>query len=135
MPLIFAGAGCRAGRHVGTLTASVDLAPTIAELCGATMPEAHGRSLIRLLVEEESSARPYVVIGAGGSLAMWTPERTAIVPAEGEARLYVKPDDRCEVNDVHQHETERAEAMTRTARAFVEASARAGVMEVPALEP
>ena len=38
VPLLFAGAGCRAGRHVGGLTASVDLAPTIAELAGATLP-------------------------------------------------------------------------------------------------
>ena len=132
VPLIFAGAGCRAGRHAGALTASVDLGPTIAELAGATMPDAHGRSLLRLLEGEEAD-RPYVVIGSGAELAMWTPERTAIVPAEGEPRLYVKPDDRCEVNDVQQHESDRAEGMARTLRAFVEASARTGPMEVPEL--
>jgi len=135
VPLIFAGAGCRAGRHVGAHTASVDLGPTIAELAGATMPAAHGRSLLRLLAGEEVSDRPYVAIGGAGSLAMWTTDRTLIVPAEGEPRLYVKPDDRCEANDVQQHEADRAEGMARTLRAFVEASARAGVMEVPALEP
>ena len=129
VPLIFAGAGCRSGRHVGALTASVDLAPTIADLFGATMPEAHGHSLVRLLAEEEQVTRPYIVIGAGESLAIWTPERTLIVPGEGEPRLYVKPDDRCEVNDVHQHETDRAESMARTLRAFVEASARPGPIE------
>ena len=66
VPLIFAGAGCRAGRHVGALTASVDLAPTIAELAGASMPEAHGRSLVRLLAGEDAADRPYVAIGGGG---------------------------------------------------------------------
>jgi arylsulfatase A-like enzyme len=133
VPLIFAGAGCRAGRHVGALTAAVDLAPTIAELAGATMPDAHGRSLLRLL-EGEEAERPYIAIGGGAELAMWTPERTVIVPAEGEPRLFVKPDDRCEVNDVQQHESDRAEGMARTLRAFVEASERAGPMEVPTLE-
>ena len=118
VPLIFAGAGCRAGRHVGAHTASVDLGPTIAELAGATMPAAHGRSLLRLLAGEEVSDRPYVAIGGGASLAMWTADRTLIVPAEGEPRLYVKPDDRCEVNDVQQHEADRAEGMARTLRAY-----------------
>ena len=106
-----------------------------AELAGATWPDTQGRSLVRSLAEDEAVERPYVVVGAGGSLAMWTPERTLIVPVEGEPRLYVKPDDRCEVNDVQQHETERAEGMARTLRAFVEASGRVGVLEMPALEP
>lgn len=135
VPLIFAGAGFRAGRHVGSLTASVDLGPTIAELAGTTWPDAQGRSLVKLLSEDESAPRPYIAIGGGESLAMWTPERTLIVPAQGDARLYVKPDDRCEVNDVQQHEADRAEGMARTLRAFAEASARAGALEVPALEP
>ena len=90
---------------------------------------------MRLLSEDESAGRPYVAIGGGGALAMWTPERTLIFPPEGELRLYVKPDDRCEVNDVQQHEADRAEGMARTLRAFAEASARPGPLEVPALEP
>ena len=87
------------------------------------------------LLEGEEAERPYIAIGGGAELAMWTPERTVIVPAEGEPRLYVKPDDRCEVNDVQQHESDRAEGMAGTLRAFVEASSRAGPMEVPPLEP
>ena len=135
VPLIFAGAGFRAGRHVGALTASVDLGPTIAEMAGATWPDSQGRSLVRLLTEEEAAGRPYVAIGGGGALAMWTPERTLILPPEGELRLYVKPDDRCEVNDVQQHEADRAEGTARTLRAFAEATARPGPLEVPGLEP
>ena len=69
----------------------------------------------------EERGREFVALAAGASLAAWTPERTLILPEEGEPRLYVKPDDRCEVNDVRQHEIDRAEAIEAELRAFIAA--------------
>lgn len=50
----------RAGTNVGALTSAVDLFPTIAELCGATVPDSlqvDGRSLVPLL-EDPHAAWP-----------------------------------------------------------------------------
>ena len=136
VPLLFAGAGCRPGRHVGALTASVDIAPTIAELAGGRLPGAHGHSLVALLGDNELAPWPYVALGteSAGQVAwgLWTAERTLLVPTGTDsARMFVKPDDRSEVNDIRQHELERAEALERTLHAFVAASAGPGPLVLP----
>ena len=50
-----------------------------------------------------------------------------------KCELFVKPDDRWEVNDVVQHHLELAEGLERTLRGFVEAAGRVGPLEAPAL--
>jgi hypothetical protein len=55
------------------------------------------------------------------------------VGGEGRAGLFVKPDDRCEVNDVVQHHFDQAEGLERTLRASVAACDRPGPLEVPPL--
>lgn len=48
-------------------------------------------------------------------------------------RLYVKPDDRWEVNDVIQHHLELGDALEQTLRCFAEAARRPGPLQVPDL--
>jgi hypothetical protein len=58
-------------------------------------------------------------------------------PAPGDpprpAQLYVKPDDRWEVNNVLQHHLELSEHLEQTLRGFVEATTRPGPLQLPLL--
>jgi hypothetical protein len=137
VPLILYGPGWRAGQRVSALTQSVDLAPTLAELFGVALGEVHGRSLLPLLGLEERSLRDYACMGlrVAGQVewALRSPAWALLLPAQGEPRLYVKPDDRCEVNNVAGHHLEYAEALSQTLRAFVAATAASGPLVPPPL--
>ncbi len=129
-----------AGWRVPALTQAVDLAPTLAALFGVALPGAHGHDLAPLLRGEVSAVRPYAVsaVAAGGQVgrALRTPEWSFVLPAaEGEAvpRLYVRPDDRWEVNDVRQHHLELTEALERTLRDFEATTRQPGPLVVPPL--
>jgi arylsulfatase A-like enzyme len=119
-----------AGRRVAALTQAVDLAPTLAEMFGASLPGSHGRSMLPLVSGEVEEMRPQACsgLGAGGGIewALRTAEWALLLPVQNapgdEARgpqLYVKPDDRWEVNNVIQHHLELAESLERTLRDFV----------------
>ncbi|MEU8379583.1 sulfatase [Streptosporangium sp. NPDC048865] len=57
VPLLVRGPGIPAGRVVGDMAASIDLAPTFAQLAGAALPGfAEGRSLLPLLRGETPSS-------------------------------------------------------------------------------
>lgn len=140
VPLLLRLPGRPARRRAGGLTLSIDVAPTIADVFGLQMPAAHGRSLLPLLELPAPAWRAYGCLGgwvAGESeWGLWTDERTLLVPRSGEdrpARLYVKPDDRHEVNDVSQHRIEEVEALSRTLLEYAEASARPGPLVPPPL--
>jgi hypothetical protein len=69
-----------------------------------------------------------------------TPEWLLVLPREWPAedaprpvQLFVKPEDRWEVNDVRQHHVEWAEALEQTLRAFADAVAHPGPLQVPPL--
>jgi arylsulfatase A-like enzyme len=128
-----------AGRRISALTQAVDLAPTLADWFGAPLADVHGRSLLPLARGEIESIRPYACAGlqVGDAIeyALRTPEWAFLLPipsltppargeSEGEIverapQLYVKPDDRWEVNNVLQHHLELAEQLERTLRDFV----------------
>jgi N-acetylglucosamine-6-sulfatase len=63
VPLWVRGPGVPAGRVVADLVLSIDLAPTFAELAGARLPQADGRSLVPLW----SAASAAVSGGTGGA--------------------------------------------------------------------
>ncbi len=141
VPLLLRLPGC-AGRRVDALTQAVDLAPTLAELFGVCLPEAHGHSLLPLARGQAESVRPYACaggrVGADIEWCLRTPDWAFLLPAKaGESergpQLYVKPDDRCEVNNVIQHHLDLAEALERTLRAFVAAGGRPGPLVPPPL--
>jgi arylsulfatase A-like enzyme len=133
-----------AGLRVGALTQAIDLAPTLAELFGGSLAAAHGHSLLPFLRGEAGAERPYVCSGLeiGGEVewALRTPEWAFLLPRPQSAdtnprgpALYVKPDDRHEVNNVVQHQLERAEELEKALRAFVAATAEPGPLWPPPL--
>jgi arylsulfatase A-like enzyme len=133
-----------AGRRVAALTQSVDLMPTLLDVFGLPIPPVHGRSLLPLLHANGAPLRGYACSGLrAGEAVEWalrTPEWAYLLPVHGAAddparlpRLYVKPDDRWEVNNVLQHHLELGEHLEQVLRGFVEASRRPGLLEPPVL--
>jgi arylsulfatase A-like enzyme len=136
--------GAESGRRVSALTQAVDVAATLADWFQAPLPGAHGHSLLPLIRGEIETLRPYTCsglqVGDAIEYALRTPEWAFLLPVQPSAedalrapRLYVKPDDRWEVNDVVQHHAELAEQLERTLRDFVTASCQPGALQAPPL--
>jgi arylsulfatase A-like enzyme len=131
LPLLLRLPGAaEAGRRVSALTQAVDLAPTLADWFGASLADIHGRSLLSLARGEVESVRPFACaglqVGEAIEYALRTPEWAFLLPTKTSTddikrtpQLYVKPDDRWEVNNVWQHHLELAEQLERTLRDFV----------------
>jgi arylsulfatase A-like enzyme len=145
LPLIVRPPGEGLGvARVAALTQPVDLRPTLQEAFGLAGPPDHGHSLWPLLRGETEAIRPYACSGAEANGAVeWalrTPDRAYLLPVRSvpgdpprAARLYVKPDDRWEVNDLVQHHLEGAERLETTLRDFVAAACRPGPFAPPPL--
>ena len=111
------------GRRVGGLTVPADLTPTLLDLHGVTIPEGlDGVSLVPQLQVRESTDRERVVSGLADDVAAERAVRTldwaCVVPVRvpvdddpREIELYVKPDDRFEMNDVAKEYGEVTEAL------------------------
>jgi arylsulfatase A-like enzyme len=136
--------GAEAGRRVPALTQPVDLLPTLLDAFGLPPAPVHGHSLLPLARGEREQVRPYACAGLRvGDAVEWalrTPEWGFLLPVspaqDGPPRvpqLYVKPDDRWEVNNVVQHHLELAEHLEQTLRGFVEATRRPGPLQAPGL--
>jgi arylsulfatase A-like enzyme len=142
---VLAATGGLTPRRSPVLTQSVDLPPTLLDAFGLPRPpELHGFSLLPLARGEAASVRAYACCGlAIGSAVEWclrTPDWTFLLPiashpedAPRRPQLYVKPDDRWEVNDVIQHHLELAEGFERTLREFMTASRQPGPLQPPPL--
>jgi arylsulfatase A-like enzyme len=144
VPLIVRFADQRAaGRRIAALTQPVDLLPTIFELFGLPVPaDVQGRSLMPLLTGTSLKVRDYACAGVRvGETIEWalrTPEWSFLwpmnQPSQGTGRdpeLYVKPDDRWEVNNVWQHHADLAERLEATLQIFVTATRQTGPFEPP----
>jgi arylsulfatase A-like enzyme len=136
--------GADAGRRVAALTQPVDLLPTLLDAFGLPPPPVHGHSLLPLARGEREQVRSYACsglrIGASAEWALRSPGWSFLLPlgaaADGPPRppqLYVKPDDRWEVNNVLQHHLELAEHLEQTLRTFVTAAGRPGPLQAPEL--
>jgi arylsulfatase A-like enzyme len=136
--------GGEAGLRVSALTQPVDLLPTLLDLLGQPVPESHGRSLLPLVRGEREQVRAYACsgleMGEGLEWALRTPEWAFLMPLRAPPddpprgpQLYVKPDDRWEVNNLVQHRLQFAERLEQTLRAFVEATRRPGPLQAPEL--
>jgi arylsulfatase A-like enzyme len=135
-----------AGQRVEALTQTVDLAPTLADWFGATLPDAHGRSLLPSARGAAEKIRSYACaglqIGEALEYALRTPDWAFLWPvrlhdedAGRSTQLYVKPDDRWEVNNVAQHHLEFVERLERTLRDFVATTSQPGPLQAPSLPP
>jgi arylsulfatase A-like enzyme len=137
--------GREAGRRVAALTQPVDLLPTLLDLFGIPLPEGlHGHSLLPLARGEAEKVRDYACTGLehAGRIewALRTPEWAFLLPIQQAAddvprgpQLFVKPDDRWEVNNLLQHNLELAEQFEKTLRAFMAASRQPGPWVPPPL--
>jgi hypothetical protein len=126
-----------AGGRIGALTQPVDLMATLLEAFDLPSVDCHGSSLLPLIRGEQERIRDFACSGLekGGEVeyglrtrdwAFLLPEQSGgahemsrVLPRNRQ--LYVKPDDRWEVNSVMQHETEVAEVLEQTLRAFIKA--------------
>jgi arylsulfatase A-like enzyme len=108
-----------AGTRVGSLTQPADLAPTLRQVFGLPFECAGdpwmGRSLVALACGGDTPVRDRAVSGVRlGEKTYWGYRTTEwYLMVDGERRLFVKPDDRWEVNDVQSRNQELAEVMER----------------------
>src|SRR5205085_2612604 len=107
-------------------------------------PLSQGFSLLPLARGKTEQARAYACaaarIGDSEEWSLRTPAFAALLPMQvpdGDParapRLYVKPDDRWEVNDVRQQQLDLAEGLERTLREFAAAARHPGPLQAPAL--
>jgi arylsulfatase A-like enzyme len=131
VPLILRLPGAaEAGLRLSALTQPVDLLPTILAALDLPPAETHGFNLLPLIRGEMEQVRPHACSGlAIGDSVEWslrTPEWAYLLPLSTpsndpprEPQLFVKPDDRWEVNDVRQHHLELTEHLEEELRSFV----------------
>ncbi|MSU78318.1 MAG: hypothetical protein EXS16_09495 [Gemmataceae bacterium] len=134
--------GAEAGMRINALTQPLDLTATFLEGADAPM---HGRSLWPLLRGEVPSVRPYAVstLEIDGYECWllrspdWAFHLPTKFPADGELskpRLYVKPDDRCEVNDFWQQQVDRVDEFERALREFITTLAQTDEPRYPPID-
>jgi hypothetical protein len=128
LPLISKMPGASdAGLRVSALTQPHDLMATLLESLGVDATPG----LPSLMRGEATELRPHICSGRRiGDSSEWllrTPEWAFLLPLQIPAgdpprppQLYVKPDDRWEINDVRNHHLELAEQFEQTLRAVAE---------------
>jgi arylsulfatase A-like enzyme len=114
-----------AGLRVSALTQPLDLLPTILEALELPVPTVDGRSLLPVVQGQPGRERAFSALDIGYSVewairtAGWALLVPLSAPPQDEPRapqLYVKPDDRWEVNDVGQHHPELVEELEKILR-------------------
>ena len=128
-----------AGMRVAGLTQPVDLLPTFLETLGQPAPVLHGRSLWPLIRGDVQEVRPYAVAALRvDDCESWLLRSAdwAFHLARGPEtppQLFVKPDDRWEVNNLVQQQGELADTMSGALGAFAEAIRRPGALVYPTI--
>jgi arylsulfatase A-like enzyme len=125
LPLMLRLPGAEAaGLRINALTQPVDLFATWLEFLNIKPPPSQGFSLWPLIRDGISQVRPHacsrVCCGQEVALSLRTLEWAFLLPMVDDSsepgRLYVKPDDRWEVNDVRQQHMELTEEMEKILR-------------------
>jgi len=121
--------GADAGLRVDALTQPLDLAATLLDLFSAAALPLDGRSWLPLLRGELDALRPHTVsvwkLAGAEEWALRTLKCALVMPVKQPSemkprsmQLYLKPEDRWEVNNVVQHHLELAEELERTLRSY-----------------
>lgn len=138
VPLIFRlPHGVAASGRVSALTQPLDLMPTLLEAFNLPAAECHGSSLLPLIRGERERIRDFACSGLKkmGAIeyALRTLDWAFLLPEQlgaahevsgtqpRDRQLYVKPEDRWEINNVVQHYPDIAEQLEQILRAFVKA--------------
>lgn len=129
VPLIIRCPGRRlAGLRIGAITQPDDLTNALAAWAKSGVDDLGGASGLPGLIRGDIvEVRPHALstwsVGGRSETALRTPEWALLVPGERHAedpprtvQLYVKPDDRWEVNDIGDQELETVETLERTLR-------------------
>jgi arylsulfatase A-like enzyme len=136
LPLLMRFPGkAEAGRRIGALTQPVDLTATLLAAFGLNPPPLHGHNLLPLIEGKSAQVRDFACSGLRlGDAVEWSlrspdwafllPLRTSAADPERNAQLFVKPDDRWEVNNIVQHHPDLAGQLEQTLRDFVAATHR-----------
>src|SRR5262249_22796692 len=122
-----------AGRRVPFLTQPVDLPATLLEAFRKPVCLMDGRSLWSLCQGHDAIIRSHACaawrMGAGADWSLRTPDWNLLLPISREVedfervpQLYVKPDDRWEVNNVMQHHQELGQELEAKLRDMVSAT-------------
>ena len=131
MPLIMRLPGeAEAGRRVAALSQPIDLPATLLEAFGSRPPAMDGLSLLPWAKGKQGPIRPFSFsawqMGDEMESALRTPDWKLIVPSNssGQAsvrdrQLYVKPEDRWEINNVVQHHLELADELEQKLQEFI----------------
>jgi arylsulfatase A-like enzyme len=117
------------GLRISALTQPIDLLPTFMDALGEPILPMHGRSLWPLIRGEVGAIRPFAfaaVRSAGeeywlmrsADYAFHLSASQANVESPRLPRLFLKPEDRWEVNDLYQQHVEDCDEMTETLQAF-----------------
>ncbi|GAA4192780.1 sulfatase [Streptosporangium oxazolinicum] len=107
VPLIIRGPGLPAGKHVSTIAANIDLAPTILDAADATAGvTVDGRSLLPIAVDTASPARGIVIETGPKQSGRWyaglrAPRWKYVEHSTGERELYDLQQDPYELVSVH----------------------------------
>ena len=137
--------GAATGLRVNALTQPLDLTATLLEAGGFPVPPMHGRSLWPLLRSEAPAVRPYAVsslaVDGWESWLLRSPGWAFHLPTKcpedvepAKPKLYVKPDDRWEVNDFWQQQVDRADEFERALREFIATLAQPGEPRYPPID-
>jgi arylsulfatase A-like enzyme len=142
IPLLWRMPGAdQRGRRVQQLTQPADLPVTIADLFGVPFREpTHGRSLLPV-ARGQSLRRDYLCsLGRKGDIEEWsirTHQWHYLLPLPGSRergpQLYVKPDDRWELNNVAEQHPDVAEHLELTLRRYMDRCWYHPAAEPPAL--
>ena len=117
-------------RRIPAFTQPPDIAPTVLDLMGLPHDTMTGTSLVPVARGRGTVQREFAItkleFGAAAELAIRTDDWALLVPVrlpEGEtreSRLYAKPDDRWEVNDLRGRNIDRADELEERLRQMFE---------------
>ena len=117
--------GAQAGCRVSALTQPLDLLPTILETLSSPIPDCDGKNLWPWLRGEKMEVRPFAFSALRASdeecWLMRSPYVALHLPTgdrQTPGQLFVKPEDRWEVNDLWQQRLETGESQATSLREF-----------------
>jgi hypothetical protein len=129
--------GQEAGRRVQQFTQSVDLQPTVLDAFGLKMDSSvHGKSLLPAARNEGGNVREYACCFAREEWSIRTHGWYLRLPrdsAEAKPRLFIKPEDRWEANDVAGLHPDVVEHLELTLRRFHAATRSSRLEAAPEL--
>jgi arylsulfatase A-like enzyme len=129
--------GLGAAGRSSALVQPSDLGATLLDLWGVRHEELPfgGRSLMPLVREEAEGFRDHLAIaGAGSERAIATPAWYLRMPGAGPDQLFVRPDDRWQVNDVADRCPEVAEQLREAFSRLAQAIQSGQSAQIPPLD-